>query len=1203
VNYIRILLLVCIIGAAAAPLQAVQVLPGQGVIFRQLDFTFTSASQANSDYGMVIVDFLDVSYATGISDGYLNIESSQGWVVRNMPVILNSDHPGWSTMFDLGSAGHIDSIHVHVDLSLTPTTSFSGTPDTWFPVYDLEFNAEGRNAPRTSVPASIDLSTLVYDPFGIIHHAFQLSAPNVEQDKNQCGPASVANSLQWLEDKYAINMPHLHIPGIRDGSLVGELDKDMQRQPHETVTDTDALNGKLRYLDDNGLGPKLDIKHKNRIGQSFVSNANVTVGKTTSKADNSATSLIDWVISELEAGEDVELAIGWDSGGGHWVRLTGGGKVLGVPYVTFVHDAKQGYVDPGTPSDPSDDTTDENGGTGLLDGGIGWAPIVNNKMVAFIGGQVSIGTIDLAFSESPTHKTYHPDVYIDSEIDLDSQWSDGFAQSAQLDTFILGEWTFDWQGSCVDEGWTGVNLSCRGDFAGLYPGLALLQQDPCRSLLSCMWSFINGTTVDYGCGGHPEQDAVPFVNSLGRYIKDEIWSPEVAWAGYGSAANLEFDVYRDLPMNNLMFYVWHIRSIDGFGIPGMWKDRNFVYYGGNKDWIRCNFPVGDLIEATAVSVQVALGAWDMCLSWCGRYGTGVCHSHAPLFDNVELYRVASAGPQWSVRDIDLFNDTFPENGTSVGTGRIDMALDRLPSSSPGILPGDSAKVLVSDPVSGIRSPDPYTGFGGAVYFYMYRDPESSPIATTKVEEDAFRWPLVDSVVCDGHLWYQFRMDTCFTELAGPRTGPVPDAFCIDINDHYFTNGDTLLFFFGAENDINVWTWWSQGSGTVQTITEACKAPMEIQILPGEGVANGGDILYVDNFSGRGGQPYFDSAFELMGIFDQVDRFDKRGPSSLVGNSIGDRASPTQLIGNYRKIIWSCGDLRVGTVGDGTSEKADDYAILYAFLDQHTNPNGCGIYFSGDDLAEELDGMTSPASQAFKNVFMPHVLITGDHNDFLQLSPLGIGEGAGTGTPPSVGIFAGDTLVVSGGCPIINDFDIIMPVGSATIEMCYDPANEADDSNPAIIAFDTLNSENNVVGTVLSNFSFHSIRDDSPQDVPDRAIHLTKILRYLGNTLDDPTPVKPGKHFTNDLAQNYPNPFNPSTTIKYSVKANAHVSLKIYNVAGQLVRTLVNCDMTAGVYTESWNGRNNSGNPISSGVYFYKLVTKDFSMTKKMVLLK
>ena len=90
-----------------------------------------------------------------------------------------------------------------------------------------------------------------------------------------------------------------------------------------------------------------------------------------------------------------------------------------------------------------------------------------------------------------------------------------------------------------------------------------------------------------------------------------------------------------------------------------------------------------------------------------------------------------------------------------------------------------------------------------------------------------------------------------------------------------------------------------------------------------------------------------------------------------------------------------------------------------------------------------------------------------------------------------------------------------------------------------------------------------------------------------------------------LSQNYPNPFNPTTTIAYSIKDQAHVSLKVYNVAGQLVRTLVNEQQTPQVenFRVTWDGRNDLGSSVSSGVYFYKLVTKNFSQTKKMVLLK
>jgi flagellar hook assembly protein FlgD len=66
-----------------------------------------------------------------------------------------------------------------------------------------------------------------------------------------------------------------------------------------------------------------------------------------------------------------------------------------------------------------------------------------------------------------------------------------------------------------------------------------------------------------------------------------------------------------------------------------------------------------------------------------------------------------------------------------------------------------------------------------------------------------------------------------------------------------------------------------------------------------------------------------------------------------------------------------------------------------------------------------------------------------------------------------------------------------------------------------------------------------------------------------------------------------------------------VSLKVYNVAGQLVRTLVD-EMQTPVesgFAKEWNGQNAQGQPVSSGVYFYKLVTKGFTQTKKMVLLK
>lgn len=88
-----------------------------------------------------------------------------------------------------------------------------------------------------------------------------------------------------------------------------------------------------------------------------------------------------------------------------------------------------------------------------------------------------------------------------------------------------------------------------------------------------------------------------------------------------------------------------------------------------------------------------------------------------------------------------------------------------------------------------------------------------------------------------------------------------------------------------------------------------------------------------------------------------------------------------------------------------------------------------------------------------------------------------------------------------------------------------------------------------------------------------------------------------------LDQNYPNPFNPNTTISYSLPSATHVTLEIYNVLGQRVRTLVDQSQEAGQHLVDWNSTDQSGNAVASGVYFYRLTTSEQTLSKKMLLLK
>ncbi len=88
-----------------------------------------------------------------------------------------------------------------------------------------------------------------------------------------------------------------------------------------------------------------------------------------------------------------------------------------------------------------------------------------------------------------------------------------------------------------------------------------------------------------------------------------------------------------------------------------------------------------------------------------------------------------------------------------------------------------------------------------------------------------------------------------------------------------------------------------------------------------------------------------------------------------------------------------------------------------------------------------------------------------------------------------------------------------------------------------------------------------------------------------------------------LSDAYPNPFNPETTIEFAIPTDGHVKLQVYNTAGQLVNTVVDEVLNAGVYRDTWEAQDSNGQSVSSGVYFYRMEAGDFVDTRSMTLLK
>ena len=91
--------------------------------------------------------------------------------------------------------------------------------------------------------------------------------------------------------------------------------------------------------------------------------------------------------------------------------------------------------------------------------------------------------------------------------------------------------------------------------------------------------------------------------------------------------------------------------------------------------------------------------------------------------------------------------------------------------------------------------------------------------------------------------------------------------------------------------------------------------------------------------------------------------------------------------------------------------------------------------------------------------------------------------------------------------------------------------------------------------------------------------------------------------TFNLLQNYPNPFNPSTTIRYEIPSPGDVHVTIFNVNGQVIKEFTGSSEQAGIHTMVWDGKNNAGQTVGSGVYIYKVTFQNSVLTRKMLFIK
>jgi hypothetical protein len=319
--------------------------------------------------------------------------------------------------------------------------------------------------------------------------------------------------------------------------------------------------------------------------------------------------------------------------------------------------------------------------------------------------------------------------------------------------------------------------------------------------------------------------------------------------------------------------------------------------------------------------------------------------------------------------------------------------------------------------------------------------------------------------------------------------------------------------------------------------------------------------------------------------------------ALVGEGLGGYYDDFQNP-NYDVLIWSQGSFGDYSYADTTRLE------LGIYLDQ-----GGNLLSGGDEVAFHLGTGGDNADSTigflgdYLGVSFPSATDTETTDRVLSVTGV-------TGSSMD-----GITLGIYGECPIRRGFDRLTLATPASLSenfvlMNYADGGAGDNGRAAIIKnvrFEDALHNIQAGVAVHSGFDISAFLSDFW-----RACYMGNVFEgdFGLNIVKDHSCSNPNvgapvvaNAFGFGLSAAAPNPFKDNTRIEFSVPSRTHVSIEVYNILGQKVRTLVNEKMEANSYVRDWDGRSDAGAEVSSGIYFYKMVAGEFSATKKAVLLK
>ncbi len=764
----------------------------------------------------------------------------------------------------------------------------------------------------------------------------------------------------------------------------------------------------------------------------------------------------------------------------------------------------------------------------------------------------------------------------------------------------------------VSDNWVPVLDPGVGDYAALYTNLQ--DEDPCRTNFSPQAAFVDNGIVVPGTGGSlcttwcygPDGFIVNNTGGLmgpDFHIQNIIKSPVKSFPAGADGAYVVFDVYRHEELGAFgtwpgMFYQWFVRSA-ATGDPAdveaaSWQNRNFVQYGG-PDYLRQLEVVTDLLVPGRTHVQVGLTVYELGYNW-GWIGTD--GTPAPYFDNVAFVAYPFGGPGVSTRDIDIANDGFPAAGDFDFTNlennaiRFDMA-NNIAGAGEANDPGDSITV----DIAAVREGTSLVPFPKMI-FRM----KANPVFDGVRDLTGLNTVEIEPGIIEGWVYGDTTRNA--------QGAIVEDRWNFDLPDSgFFYPGDVIHYYIEAEDtDGGVTTLPGDldGFGNFDH-NLSFDSDFIVRGLPTLFTASSGDhptMLLWNDFGDRGGENEWLFALQNLGFIEGVDYdvYYTNGPSSGVGNGLGGRAT-SALLDGYNTLLYTSGDLSTNLLANGDLENdpSQDLQVVTNWF----NRGDKNAFMTGDDLVTGLRD-AGALGEAFVNDFFNVNYVNNSVRSFIanQTAPL-VRTIAGNGFIADV-----NEWIAYGGCLGINSFDAVEAnSGTTRIAEFTDPQGNGG-AYPFAAATYFNNSTNNADVVLMAHdfmFLYNAPGWAPPagfEGVSARAVVLDNILSVFG---ESPNPGGPGPvGVTPDAplaVSNFPNPFNPQTTIKLSLPRAGEVSLKVFNVRGALVRTLVDGQMAAGEHSILWDGKTDSGDQAASGVYFYETRANGEVKVNKMALVK